>query len=48
MLSRVKAPHKTLYNRFIRWNLLGVLARTFAGLLSKGPKPEHIMTTRYT
>ena len=25
-------PHKTLYNRFIRWSRLGVFDRIFAGL----------------
>jgi transposase len=25
-------PHKTLYNRFIRWSRLGVFGRIFAGL----------------
>nr|WP_157901245.1 transposase [Mesorhizobium sp. LCM 4576] len=37
-------PHKTLYNRFIRWNRLGVFDRIFAGLVGEGPKPERIMT----
>src|SRR6201993_4981028 len=36
-------PHKTLYNRFIRWSRLGVFYRIFAALASKGPKPERIM-----
>ena len=36
-------PHKTLYNRFIRWSRLGVFDRIFAALASKGPKPERIM-----
>lgn len=33
-------PHKTLYNRFIRWSRLGVFDRIFAGLAGEGPKPE--------
>jgi transposase len=36
-------PHKTLYNRFIRWSRLGVFDRIFAALASEGPKPERIM-----
>jgi transposase len=36
-------PHKTLYNRFIRWSRLGVFDRIFAGLAGGGPKPERIM-----
>jgi transposase len=36
-------PHKTLYNRFIRWSLMGVFDRIFAGLAGDGPKPERIM-----
>lgn len=36
-------PHKTLYNRFIRWSRLGVFDRVFAGLAGEGPKPERIM-----
>src|SRR6201997_986800 len=36
-------PHKTLYNRFIRWSRLGVFDRIFAALASEGPKPERMM-----
>ena len=36
-------PHKTLYNRFIRWSRMGVFDRIFAGLAGEGPKPERIM-----
>lgn len=36
-------PHKTLYNRFIRWNRLGVFDHIFANLAGEGPKPERIM-----
>ena len=36
-------PHKTLYNRFIRWSLLGVFDRIFASLAGDGPKPERVM-----
>jgi transposase len=36
-------PHKTLYNRFIRWSRLGVFDRIFAALAGDAPKPERIM-----
>ena len=29
-------PHKTIYNRFIRWSRLGVFNRIFAGLAAEG------------
>ena len=36
-------PHKTLYNRFIRWSRLGVFDRIFAALAREGPRPERMM-----
>ena len=36
-------PHKTLYNRFIRWSRLGVFDRIFAALAGEGSRPERIM-----
>ena len=36
-------PHKTLYNRFIRWSRMGVFDRIFAGLAAQEPAPEQIM-----
>lgn len=36
-------PHKTLYNRFMRWSRMGVFDRIFAALAGEGPKPERIM-----
>lgn len=36
-------PHKTLYNRFMRWSRLGVFDRIFANLAGEGPRREHIM-----
>ena len=36
-------PHKTLYNRFIRWSRLGVFDRIFEVLARKGGKPDRIM-----
>ena len=36
-------PHKTLYNRFIRWSRLGVFDRIFSSLAAEGAKAERIM-----
>lgn len=36
-------PHKTIYNRFVRWSRLDVLSKNFAYLAIKGSKPEHLM-----
>ena len=36
-------PHKTLYNRFIRWSRLGVFDRIFAALAGEGTKAQRIM-----
>ena len=36
-------PHKTIYNRFIRWSKLGVFNRIFAELAAKGGKPDQLM-----
>jgi transposase len=36
-------PHKTLYNRFIRWSRLGVFDRIIASLAGQGSRPERIM-----
>ena len=36
-------PHKTIYNRFIRWSRLGVFNRIFAGLAAEGGKPDQLM-----
>jgi transposase len=36
-------PHKTIYNRFIRWSRLGVFNRIFAELAGKGPRPDRLM-----
>ena len=32
-------PHKTIYNRFIRWSRLGVFTRIFAELAAKAASP---------
>jgi len=36
-------PHKTIYNRFIRWSRLGVFNRIFAELAAKGGKPDQLV-----
>jgi putative transposase len=36
-------PHKTIYNRFIRWSRLGVFNKIFAALAAKGGKPDRLM-----
>ena len=36
-------PHKTIYNRFVRWSRLGVFNRIFAALAAKGGKPDQLM-----
>jgi len=33
-------PHKTLYNRFVRWSRLGVFDRIFSGLAGKDGEPD--------
>jgi transposase len=39
----VYGPHKTLYNRFVRWSRMGVFRRIFESLVSEGPQPERLM-----
>ncbi len=39
---REYGPHKTLYNRFIRWSRMGVFNRIFAALAGKAGTPEWI------
>ena len=36
-------PHKTLYNRFVRWSRLGVFARIFRDLARPGAEGDTIM-----
>ena len=36
-------PHKTLYNRFVRWSRMGVFDRIFMALAREGLRPERIM-----
>jgi transposase len=39
-------PHKTLYNRFIRWSRMGVFSKIFAALAKAG-KPDRVMIDAY-
>ena len=36
-------PHKTIYNRFIRWSRMGVFNRIFAALTAKAGKADQLM-----
>ena len=36
-------PHKTIYNRFIRWSRMGVFNKIFAGLAAKAGTPDQLM-----
>ena len=40
---REYGPHKTIYNRFIRWSRLGVFNKIFVELARKAGKPKRIM-----
>ncbi len=39
----VYGPHKTLYNRFIRWSRMGVFDRIFAALTADAGPPDRLM-----
>ena len=36
-------PHKTLYNRFVRWSRRGVFERIFAALAGQAGAPDRLM-----
>lgn len=36
-------PHKTLYNRFIRWSRMGVFDQIFANLAGQSGKPDRLI-----
>ena len=40
---REYGPHKTLYNRFVRWSRMGVFNQIFAELAAKAGKPDGLM-----
>lgn len=39
----VYGPHKTLYNRFVRWSRMGVFDRIFAALAAEDGPPDRPM-----
>jgi transposase len=39
----VYGPHKTLYNRFVRWSAAGMFDRIFAALAAESPAPDTLM-----
>ena len=42
-VPRDYGPHKTIYNRFIRWSRLGVFNKIFAALAAQGGTPDQLM-----
>jgi transposase len=36
-------PHKTLYNRFVRWSRMGVFSRIFAALTGEAGEPDRLI-----
>ena len=40
---REYGPHKTLYNRFVRWSKMGIFNRIFAELAGKAGTPDQLM-----
>jgi transposase len=36
-------PHKTLYNRFVRWSRIGVFTRIFAALAGEAGEPDRLI-----
>jgi transposase len=36
-------PHKTLYNRFVRWSKMGVFDKIFSALVEEEGPPERLM-----
>ncbi len=39
----IYGPHKTLYNRFVRWSRMGVFDRILSGLAAGGGDPDIVM-----
>ena len=39
----VYGPHKTLYNRFVRWSGMGIFDRIFANLVAESGPPDRVM-----
>jgi putative transposase len=43
MRPQPMAPHKTLYNRFVRWSRMGIFDRIFANLAAESGPPDRVM-----
>jgi transposase len=43
MMRRATTPHRTIYNRFVRWSRLGVFNKIFTELARKAGKPSRLM-----
>jgi putative transposase len=39
----VYGPHKTLYNRFVRWSRMGIFDRIFANLAAESGPPRVVL-----
>ena len=39
----VYGPHKTLYNRFVRWSKMGIFDKIFAALVARAGTPDRLM-----
>ena len=39
----IYGPHKTLYNRFMRWSRMGIFDKIFAALVTQGGTPDRLM-----
>jgi len=39
----VYGPHKTLYNRFIRWSRMGIFDKIFTALVDENGPPDRLM-----
>jgi transposase len=40
---KIYGPHKTLYNRFIRWSKMGVFDQIFTALVEEHGPPDRLM-----
>ena len=45
---REYGPHRTLYNRFIRWSRMGIFDRIFASLAGRSGQPDRLLTIRHS
>ena len=43
----VYGPHKTLYNRFVRWSRMGIFDRIFANLAAESGPPDRVMDSGF-